>query len=97
MGSGTKTRTNLKVSRLKMMKLRRIPSTQAASAKSGQPEVSLSGIVDAILEVGRQRKIVLNQLRAALQSGDDCKALNLARQLCGIQNEESDRASPRLD
>jgi len=53
-----------------------------------------TGIVDTILEVGRQRKAVLDQLRAALQSGDSPQALNLARQLCGLQNEESARINP---
>jgi hypothetical protein len=56
-----------------------------------------TGVVDAILEVGRQRKAVLDQLRAALQSGDNSQALNLARQLCGLQNEESTRTNPRLN
>lgn len=51
------------------------------------PEVSLSGLVDAILEVGHQRKILLDQLRSALVSGNDGEALRLARQLCGLPNE----------
>ena len=60
-------------------------------------EPNTSGIVDAILEVGRQRVALLGQLRSALESGDDSKALNLARQLCGLENEESDRTNPRLN
>jgi hypothetical protein len=58
---------------------------------------NISGAVDAILEVGRQRKAVLDHLRAALQSGDDSQALDLARELCGLENEESNRANPRLN
>jgi conjugal transfer/entry exclusion protein len=46
--------------------------------------MSVSGVVDAILEVSRQRKPLLDQLRSVLQSGDDAKALQLARQLCGL-------------
>ncbi len=46
--------------------------------------IALSGIVDAILEVSRQRKSLLDQLRSALQSDNDAKALQLARQLCGL-------------
>jgi len=46
--------------------------------------IALSGVVDAILEVSRQRKSLLDRLRAALQSGDDTVALELARQLCGL-------------
>jgi hypothetical protein len=60
-------------------------------------EHNIPGAVDAILEVGRQRKAALEQLRAALQSGNDPEALKLARQLCGLQNETSDRTNPRLN
>jgi hypothetical protein len=52
-------------------------------------EHNTAGIVDAILEVGKQRAILLGKLRAVLESGDDSKALLLARQLCGLGNEES--------
>ena len=45
---------------------------------------SLSGVVDAIVEVSRQRKVLLNQLRSALQSGNDAEALRFARHLCGL-------------
>lgn len=51
-------------------------------------DTSTLGIVDAILEVGRERKAVLEMLRAALESGDNDRALELARQLCGLKNEE---------
>jgi hypothetical protein len=57
----------------------------------------LGGVIDAILEVGRQRKGVLDKLRMALESGDDSGALELARQLCGLQNEESYRANSRIN
>ena len=60
-------------------------------------EQNITGAVDAILEVGRRRKAVLEELRCALQSGNDREALNLARQLCGLQNETSDRTNPRLN
>ncbi len=46
--------------------------------------IVLSGVVDAIMEVSRQRKSFLKQLRSALQSGNDAEALQLARQLCGL-------------
>jgi hypothetical protein len=59
--------------------------------------VNISGAVDAILEVGRQRKAVLEKLRAALQSGNDSQALDVARQLCGLHHEECDRINPRLN
>lgn len=70
----------------------------AATRDSAETGVSVSGIVDAILEVGRQRNALLIRLRAALQSGDDNHALTLARQLCGLQNnEESGRTNSRLN
>jgi hypothetical protein len=50
---------------------------------------SLSGIVDAILEVGLERQGILDQLRAALVSADNESALKLARKLCGLSDEES--------
>lgn len=45
----------------------------------------ISGVLDAILETGRQRHGLLKELRSALQSGSDQEALRLARQLCGLQ------------
>jgi hypothetical protein len=54
---------------------------------------SLSGVVDAIREVGRQRKELLDQLRGALQSGNSEKALVLARQVCGLNDEKSHRVN----
>jgi hypothetical protein len=52
---------------------------------------SLSGVVDAILEVNRQRKSLLDQLRAALQSGKDAEALQLARQFCGLPENNNEK------
>jgi uncharacterized protein YjgD (DUF1641 family) len=54
---------------------------------------SLSGVVDAILEVGRQRKAILDHLRNALQSGATEEVLALARQLCGLTDETSHRVN----
>jgi hypothetical protein len=59
--------------------------TVTKRSPNGAGSLNIMGAVDAILEVGRQRNIILNQMRAALQSGDDSRALNLARQLCGLQ------------
>ncbi len=56
------------------------------------PTISMSGIVDAVLEVGKQRNALLSELRTALQSGQDDEALAVARQLCGMSShEESNR------
>jgi hypothetical protein len=48
------------------------------------PQMSLSGVVDAILEVGNQRKLLFGQMRSALVSGNNSEALGFARQLCGL-------------
>lgn len=71
------------------------PKTRASSR--GAAKLNIAGAVDAILEVGRQRKAVLDQLRVALQSGDDPLALHLARTLCGLSHEESNRINSRLN
>ncbi len=52
---------------------------------------SVSGIVDAILEIGRQRNALLVQLRTALELGQEREALSLSRRLCGLHYEQSDR------
>lgn len=54
------------------------------SPMSDPRQVSLPGLVDAILEVGRERKTLLDQLRSALKSGNDAEALRFARKLCGL-------------
>jgi hypothetical protein len=48
------------------------------------PPLCVTGVVDAILEVGSQRKALLNQIRSALLAGEDADAIRLARQLCGL-------------
>lgn len=67
-------------------------------AVTGEP-IGMSGIVEAILEVGRQRNARLGQLRVALQSGQNELALDIARQLCGISSyeEESHRTDTRIN
>jgi hypothetical protein len=49
-----------------------------------RPALSISGVVDAILEVGNRRKALLGQLRSALLSSNDFEALGFARQICGL-------------
>ncbi len=38
---------------------------------------SIFGVVDAILEVGRERKAILDRLRAALESGDSQSSIGV--------------------
>jgi hypothetical protein len=51
------------------------------------PKASLSGVVDAIQLVGKQRNALFLKLRTALDTGNDDEALNLARELCGLERE----------
>jgi hypothetical protein len=66
------------------------PITPKAAVDSEYDDHSISGIVDVVLEVGRQRNALLAQLRIALESGKERIALNLAKRLCGLPHEESD-------
>ena len=79
------------------VKRRQPKSEYPAPRDPARAGASVSGVADVILEVGRQRHDLLVRLRAALQSGDSIQALDLARQLCGLQNEESARIDPRLN
>ncbi len=47
-------------------------------------ETQVDAVVNAIVEVGRQRKAVLDKMRAALEAGDERAALLCARELCGL-------------
>jgi hypothetical protein len=55
---------------------------------SGDREPDISGLVEAILTVGRERKELLDRLRLALVANKPDHALSLARQLCNVQKGE---------
>ena len=46
---------------------------------------------EAALEIARLRKQVLEELRAALERGEDARALQLARRLVGLSPESRQR------
>lgn len=48
-------------------------------------------IIKTVLEISERRGETLRQLREALTQGDDKKALPLARQLCGLDDERDDK------
>jgi hypothetical protein len=59
---------------------------------------SLSGLVDAALEISNRRRAILERMREAFELGKDQEALSLAKELCGVNNEqESNRADSRLN
>jgi hypothetical protein len=49
---------------------------------------SLSGLVDAALEIASRRRDTLARLREALKVGDEPNALKLAAELCGLDDEQ---------
>jgi hypothetical protein len=79
------------------MNRRQPKSEYPAAPDRAHTGASVSGVVNAILEVGHERSALLAKLRSALQSGDNTQALNLARQFCGLPNEEGARINPRVN
>lgn len=70
---------------------------QRLSGENGEASPSLlGGLVEAALAITRQRRETLGRLRKALDAGNDGEALDLARELCGL-NEKSDRTDPRVN
>jgi hypothetical protein len=42
-------------------------------------------LVDAALEIGRERHDILERMRAAFEKRDEAEALRLGRELCGLK------------
>jgi hypothetical protein len=58
----------------------------------------LSGLMDAALEISRRRAETLGQLRDALERGETEEALELAKQLVGLSDEqESNRTDTSVN
>jgi len=53
----------------------------------------LSEVAVAAIEIGRERRKKMKQLRTALKSNDDEKALDLAREIVGLSKEENQSAA----
>jgi hypothetical protein len=56
----------------------------------------LGGVLEAATQIATGRRETIARLRVALEQNDSLSALQLARQLCGL-NEESNRANPRIN
>jgi len=73
-----------------------------ATAVQADPTISpvekdasaFSGVVEVILEIGRERQRILESLREALLRGDDAEALERARELTGLPTKRSVVTSP---
>jgi hypothetical protein len=49
-----------------------------------QPSGDYSGLIDAVIEIGMQRRKIVVAMKEALLRGDDREALELARELTGL-------------
>jgi hypothetical protein len=66
--------------------------------KSLTDDCSFKGLVDAAIEIAQRRRETLRRLRQALETSEDAEALNVARELCGMENEqESHRTDTRIN
>jgi hypothetical protein len=52
-------------------------------------EASASGLVDLIVQIGRERQRIVESLRDSLLNGDDAEALERARELTGLPTNRS--------
>jgi hypothetical protein len=55
---------------------------------------SLRGVIDAALEITRQRKDTLRQMKAAILEDDTDEVMRLAKDLCGVEDAKT---SYRID
>lgn len=55
------------------------------------------GLLDAAVEIAARRREVLGLMREALASDDDDGLRAAARQLCGVDDEETSRADSGID
>jgi hypothetical protein len=59
---------------------------------------ALKGVIDAAIEIADARREILRRMRNALMAGDNAEALNLARELCGLENEKNgSRITPNFN
>jgi len=54
------------------------------------------GLVDALIEIGRERQRIVGSLRDTLPNGDDAKALERARELTRLPTKRSVITSPSI-
>jgi hypothetical protein len=52
-------------------------------------EVNPTGLVDELIDIGRERQRIMEAMKAALLRGDDVVALEHARQLTGLPTKRS--------
>lgn len=47
----------------------------------------VTGILQAALDISRERADTLSKMRAAYERGDDAEVLRLGRELCGLADD----------
>ena len=58
------------------------------------PTTNISGVYEAAMKIAEQRREILVQLRAALENNDQANINRFARELCGLNNDQtSDRVN----
>lgn len=53
-------------------------------------EADLRSVAETAIQIGRKRRKKMKKLKAALQNGEDEKALDLARDLVGLGKKSQD-------
>ena len=56
--------------------------------------IASEGLVDLVLEIGRERQRIMEAMKAALLRGDDDAALEYVRQLTGLPTTRTTHPSP---
>lgn len=58
---------------------------------------SLEGLLNAAMEVATERRALLEAIKRALEHRDHPKVISLVSQLCGVSDEKSGGANPRIN
>jgi hypothetical protein len=75
-----------------------VNKTRRTEPSANSEDGTLSGVLDAALEIARRRRDTLAQLRAALEAGNQEQAITLAKELCGLTHaQESHRTNSRIN
>ena len=59
-------------------------------------EIDIERLIQAALAVAHRRRELLVRLRSALEANEVEKAITLAKELCGLDDQGCDRTDPRL-
>jgi hypothetical protein len=57
------------------------------TTKKAKPKPALTGILDAVIEVSKRQAKLIEEMRDALERGDDVEALEKARELTGVRTK----------